>query len=41
MTKSQIAAEIARAEAEIAAGGKKSILKPHIRRLYAHYIKAQ
>jgi len=40
MTKSQIVAEIARAEAEIANGGKKSVLKPYIRRLYAQYLKA-
>lgn len=40
MTKEQIAAEIRRAEYELEKGGKKTILKPYLRKLYAMYQKA-
>ena len=41
MTRSEIVAEIIRAEAEMANGGKKTIFKPYIKKLYALYLKTE
>lgn len=41
MTKIEILYEIQRAEQELQNGGKKTILKPYLRKLYAMYRKAE